>query len=198
LVINGCHKVDKLEVPGVLVNPITMQEIFFSNNAPVNPLVKAMNMFLQRQNDTLKYVEKTVKQIGYPIWNKAIIFSKKTSSGRGSSIGDSTDIIYIPFVRENQNYVNATMIVQASPNDTNFSYICDWEYSQRQYGLNNADSSAEHTAAFFMLFDKEVFGHTEFKITDADLFADHPMDSQSLTRTVYLTDSTSTHGRASN
>ena len=58
------------------MNPSIMQEIFFSNNAPVNPLVKAMNMFLQRQNDTLKYVEKTVKQIGYPIWNKAIIFSK--------------------------------------------------------------------------------------------------------------------------
>jgi len=157
-----------------------------------------MNMFLQRQNDTLKYVEKTVKQIGYAIWNKAIIFSKKTSSGRGSSIGDSTDIIYIPFVRENQNYVNASMIVHASPTDTNFNYICDWEYSQRQYGLNNADSSAEHTAAFFMLLDKEVFGHTEFEITDADLFADHPMDSQSLRRTVYLNDSTSTHGRASN
>ncbi len=90
-------------------------------------------------------------------------------AGRRSS-ADSTYIYNIPFVRENENYVNASLNLKISGADTTFGYSCDWQYRQFQNTPNSVTDSAEKFAVFLMTLDKSVFGHTKFKIVDSNLF----------------------------
>ncbi|MEZ5034641.1 MAG: hypothetical protein R2796_06605 [Chitinophagaceae bacterium] len=172
VVVNGCRKTDKLvETPiNTNNNNNSVEEKFFNNHVSAEPLVKALNGFLQRTNDSLHFVNTTVSRIGYPRWDKALSFKKpSTIAGKGNS-ADSTTVTYIPFVRDSQNYVNATMVIQSNPIDTSFSYNCDWQYAQKQNSLNSYKDTAEYYAVFFMVMDKRVFGHNKFNIIDTNLF----------------------------
>ncbi|MBK8710279.1 MAG: hypothetical protein IPL97_00090 [Niastella sp.] len=73
-------------------------------------------------------------------------------------------------MRDSQNYVNASMIIQISPTDTSISYKCDWQFAQMENNPETANGAAEHYAVFFMAMDKLVFGYTKFNITDSNLF----------------------------
>jgi len=172
-IINGCRKVDRVDDrPTDVIEISNIEQKFFNNNAPINPLVKIFNGLLQKKNEKLKFVEKTVSKIGYPVWNKAITIPKLgTTQGRGNS-GDSATLTYIPFVRETENFVNASMIIEATTIDTSFEYLCDWQYSRLPYSTVLADSTAENMAMFFMYFSKMTTGQKEYIITDTLLFSD--------------------------
>jgi hypothetical protein len=131
---------------------------------------------MKRQNDKLHFVAQTVKQIGYPRWDKAIAVSKTDASvnGRGQT-GDSANIYYVPFVRDSENYVNASLLISTELNDTTFEYKCNWQYKNFTYGTPHQDSTAERYALFFLIMDYRTFGYTQFKITDTNLFYNnHP------------------------
>ena len=198
VLVNGCRKTAKLVEPSVTTNNNnSIEEKFFNNHASTEPLVKALNGFLRRINDSLHFVHTTVIRIGYPKWDKAISKSKNNNVNSRGASGNSVTLTNIPFVRDSQNYVNSTMIIQSNPTVTNFSYLSDWQYKQQQYGLINADSSAEHIAAYFMLFDKVVFGYTHFKLTDNNLFVDSPISPDDENREVYMINATSNERRLS-
>jgi uncharacterized membrane protein YgcG len=167
LVYVSCKKTDYQQKAQTTLNSI--EEKFFNTHRTSDPTEKALVDYLKRQNEKLHFVEKTVKQIGFPRWDKAIVKGKLNSSGRSSSI-DSSTTFYIPFVRDSENYVNASLIIKAIPSDTSFSYRCDWQYSYKQNNANSHTDSAEYYAIFFMVLDKTVFGHTRFDITDQNLF----------------------------
>lgn len=143
---------------------------FFNQNRTSDPLEGILADYIRRQNNKLHFVEKTVNQIGFPRWDKIVSTTaqKRTTGRQGSDSSLST--YYIPFVRDSQSYVNASMIIKVYPSDTTFSYKCDWQYSQRQNNLNSITDSAEYFAVFFMVLDKAVFGRTEFLVTDTNLF----------------------------
>ena len=118
-----------------------------------------------------KFVEQTVRQIGYPRWDKAITNAKKKGIVKSPNLlGDFTQTFYIPFVRDSQNFVNAYMIIHTSPIDISFTYRCDWEYAQMENDTESANDPAEHFATFFMVLDKAVFGYKKFNIVDTNLF----------------------------
>lgn len=102
--------------------------------------------------------------------NAMVIKSNSTTSPT-SSYTDSYYTYYLPFVKDSQNHVNATMIITTSPNDTALNYMSDWQYRNRPYGSVKVDTSAERYAMFFMMMDNRTFGHKEFDITDSRLFA---------------------------
>lgn len=134
--------------------PVTTQKILTENWKPTCNLV----------------FQKTVKQIGYPRWDKALKVPAKTNhSGRGNT-DTSYSTYFVPFVRDSQNYVNASLIINTSPSDTGFYYKCDWQYSEWQNNPNGYSDTAKSFAVFFMVMDRAVFGHTKFKITDSLLF----------------------------
>ncbi|MBS1759660.1 MAG: hypothetical protein JST23_05980, partial [Bacteroidetes bacterium] len=116
-------------------------------------------------------MEQTVKQIGYPRWDKMLASKKKdnTKAWRNSS-ADSTYIYNIPFVRENENYVNASLNLKISGADTTFGYSCDWQYQQFQNTPNSVTDSAENFVVFLMVLDYTVFGHKKFIIKDTSIF----------------------------
>jgi hypothetical protein len=62
-------------------NPNTLEEKFFNSHRTADLTEKALVEFVKKQNNKLHFVEKTVKQIGFPRWDKAII--KKSSPING-------------------------------------------------------------------------------------------------------------------
>ena len=163
-----CTKKDQLATAEK--EPGQIEKRFFTGNRTQNGDEKVLVDYLIRQQQKSKFVEKTVAQIGYPRWDKMIVLQRKgNKSGRGESDSSVTSY-YIPFVRDSQQFVNASMIINTTASDTSFGYRCDWQYAQRQNSLNSVSDSAEYHAIFFMVLDKAVFGYTEFNITDTSIF----------------------------
>lgn len=146
----------------------TGEERFFNARQSDDPVMQIVTNYLQRKNETLHFVDRTIKQIGYPYWDKAII--TKMASATHRSAGDSNIVVYVPFVRDSQTYVNASLVVKMTSADTSFNYLCDWQYSQMPNTPASPVDSAERFALFLMVMDNAVFGHRDFAITDPQLF----------------------------
>lgn len=165
----GCKKND-FSTSGV--NPIAdIKQKFFYDHRSADPIEKNLVEYIRSQNEQLDFVGKTANQIGYPRWNKTIaIAQKKGSTSSFGSGSDSITLYYIPFVRDSQNYVNASMVISASATDTSFWYNCDWQYRQLNNSTSNQVGEAEQFAFLFMRLDNAVFGHKKFSIIDTTLF----------------------------
>jgi hypothetical protein len=148
--------------------PSVKESRFFSEHRSSNPQVAAITQWVKQQNDKQNFVTQTIKQIGYPRWDKALITNRLNKGARGAA--DSSLLVYVPFVRDSQNYVNASMVIRTSSADTSFSYLCDWQYAQLSNTVTGISDSAEQFAIFFMVLDKRVMGHTRFTISDTGLF----------------------------
>ncbi len=167
----SCKKTDTILLNENLITNSPIEEKFFTSNRTLDPTEKSLVDYLKRIDARDKFVEKTVAKIGYPRWDKAITNAKKKGGLNARNLqGDSIQTFYIPFVRDSQNFVNASMIIQTSQTDTSFTYRCDWQYAQMENNINSATDSAEHFATFFMVLDKAVFGYNKFNIVDTNLF----------------------------
>lgn len=171
VIYSACRKTDQSpEQKAEQTKNSIIEERFFNSNRTTDPNEKALVEFLRRKNDKERFVEITVAKIGYPRWDKIVTTASKSKiAGRGAS-DSSLSTFYLPFVRDSQNYVNASMVIKTYPSDTSFSYKCDWQYTERQNNLTSYTDSAEYYAIFFMVLNKAVFGHTQFTITDTSLF----------------------------
>ena len=127
-----------------------------------------------------------MNQIGFPRWDKAIKLNGSntpitiTEPGIRQTNSESSvygsDVYYIPFVRDSDNYVNATMTISISHKDTSIGYKCDWQYTQLQNNPNSSNDEAEYFATFFMYMTKNVFGTNKFKILDKTIFRSNGHD----------------------
>jgi hypothetical protein len=168
---SACRKTDQMpEQKSEAKKKSAIEERFFNSNRTPDPAEKALVDFIKRKNSKDHFVEQTVKQIGYPRWDKIVTTASKNKIAGRVNSDSSLTTYYLPFVRDSQNYVNASMVIRTYPSDTIFSYKCDWQYSERQNNLNSYADSAEYYAIFFMVLDRAVFGHTEFEITDTTIF----------------------------
>ena len=166
----SCKKMDTIS-PTQTLNTNALEEKFFNSHRTADPTEKTLIEYLKRVNTKDKFIEQTVKQIGFPRWDKAIANAKKKRTLNSQNLlDDSTQTFYIPFVRDSQNFVNASMIIHTSQTDTSFSYRCDWEYARMENDNESANDPAEHFATFFMVLDKAVFGYNKFNIVDTNLF----------------------------
>jgi hypothetical protein len=170
IIINACRKVDGVgdykSINLVLVSR------FFKEHTSANLIVQAANGFVRRENEKYHFAEEVIKRVGYPYWDKSMIRKTASKSGRGNS-GDSSTLVYIPFVKDSMNTIDASLIIGFSADDTTFAWLCDWQYKELSYtsGMPN-NQSAEGIALFFMVMDSYTFGHTKFNITDSNLFSD--------------------------
>ncbi|MDI9365587.1 MAG: hypothetical protein QM541_11600 [Flavobacterium sp.] len=167
----------------------TSENKFFNTHRSADPIEKGIVEFVKRENDKKHFLEKTADQIGYPRWDKmvkkpsqsAINENITTLTVGGNTAENTTDIYYVPFVRDSQNYVNASMEVIITATDTSFGYLCDWQYSKLQNNTNALNDKAENFALFFMRLDNQVFGHSKFKITDKSIFRANNHDAREVT-----------------
>lgn len=129
-----------------------------------------MTKFIKNRNDKNHFVEKTVNQIGYPRWNKAITRQRRDALTRLSA-SDTSQITYIPLVRDSQNYVNAALVIKTTETDTAFQYICDWQYKNFGFDTGTNGWNARTVFQLFTLLDYHTLGHNQFKIKDSLLFS---------------------------
>jgi hypothetical protein len=172
LLINACRKMDR-QIP--VTDNAQKQKFFYSRLSTV-PLVKAVVGYVYRQNQKYHFLPGLVNRIGYPYWNKAMVFSGPVEYGRGQS--DSADIVYIPFVRESENFVNAALIVKFTDQDTAFKILCDWQY--KNFGFEPANRGEWNAWSVFQIFaslDSLVFDRKHFQIIDERLLTDEGKDS---------------------
>lgn len=174
LILNSCKKINFFNIK----SDVDIQTKFFSSHRSFNNDENKLIAFLEKRNLEENFILQTVRQIGFPRWNKLIKrtvdksnvneISSNSLENRiiSKSSESNSNIYYIPFVRNSQNHVNASMIIETTPTDTTLSYVCDWQYKKIPPNQNNR----EKFAVFFMNFDKNVFGYNKFKITDRDLF----------------------------
>ena len=170
--LSSCKKTEPFTSNGT-ESSHSMEEKFFGNHRSNDPAEVAFVEFLKRVNEKENFVEKTVMQIGYPRWDKTFIKPKNLPNLQQSLTGDSTEHYYIPFVRDSQNFVNAAMIITATPTDTSFSYRVDCDYRQLANSTTSVHDDAEYLAIFFMFMDKRVFGYHKFAIKDSNLFKEN-------------------------
>ncbi|GEM_PF-2034408 len=170
ILIQGCRKIDRQ----VEENTISETENkFFNEHRSDDPLVQAINIYFKTFNSKHQFVGKTVNQIGFPYWDKSITFAKtdENSVGRGNS-EDSVSVTYIPFVRDSQQFVNASLLVRTTPSDTSFQYLCNWQYAEFGFDTTQTGWNARNVFHVFALLDKNVFGRTKFRITDENLLTE--------------------------
>lgn len=160
---------------------LTVQDRFLRSNRSADPEENALVEFVSRINSKHPFIEATVAKIGYPRWDKTVkrkrnvktavrVGTLSTNGGFLTAQEIVSDEYYVPFVRDSDNHVNAAMIITASPTDTTFRYLCDWQYKRQSNDINKITDNAENFAIFFMYLDKAVFDRTEFSITDTTIF----------------------------
>ena len=165
----SCRKIDISDEKEKELTLEQKQIKFYSSHSSSNPYVKALNDYLQRLNVKSDFVEKTINSVGYPIWNKALVSKTGYLGGRGME--DSVTYLYIPFSRENENIVNASLIIRTTPSDTTTDWVCDWQYRDKPRGSKSLPGTAENMAVFFMRLHHATFGDSIFVITDSTLFS---------------------------
>lgn len=164
-IIFSCQKIDIQKT-----NSSRNEERFFNTHKSSNPLVIAVSNYMKNENSKSPFVEKVVNQLGFPFWDKAKIFSNPAPA-RNTTL-DSSNIIYVPFARDSQNFINAALIIKTTGTDTTFKYLCDWQYQEHQFSeLQDTSITAREVFNFFATFDRDVFGRTMFRLTDKRLYS---------------------------
>lgn len=150
-----------------------MSEKFFSAHNSSEPAIKAVQSFVLHQNDRYHFIDNLVNRIGLPYWDKALIFSNNQTGNnhRSSSASDSFTVVYIPFVRDTQQFVNASLIIKMTEADTAFRLLSDWQYSQ--FGFNDTDTgwNARDIFHIFTKLDNKVFNISRFRVMDQNLLS---------------------------
>ncbi len=149
---------------------------FFEKYEPTEPTVLAMRQFVMRENSKYDFAYKYQKVLGTPRWNKALVYRSDMASsalGRGGSEENYLDstIVYIPFAREFQMFVNSILVMKIQGVDTSFRMLYDWEY--KYFQPSNSTDLARNAHSLFYLFaslDNSIFGTKEFRLKDKFLF----------------------------
>lgn len=189
----SCRKTD-FKIENTASEPNNKSK-FFDEYAPTNPSIKSVAGFVKRENEKYGFEKQLIKRIGFPRWDKALVFKTKPVSSEG--IGTETvaeEIVYIPFVRDSQNFVNTSLIVKITNTDTAFRFLQDWQY--KDYGFDSATSTEQWRAKdvfnVFATMDHTVFGHEKWEIKDSRIFGINTLSNDStvvVTRSPIATES---------
>ncbi len=172
LFVVSCRKADHFTPDKPEQQAGLSENRFFTAYASSHPAIQAAQHFLQEKDRQYHFTGTFMSRAGMPRWNKALVFSTAPATIRTKSDfgGEDATVAYIPFVRDSQNFVNATIVVRMTPRDTAYRVLCNWQYSE--YGFQPSDTSwsARDIFAIFAILDKSVFGHTKHRINDGRIF----------------------------
>jgi hypothetical protein len=156
----------------VVVKKNEIETKFFTSRQSSEPLVQSVTKFVKGQNNKYQFVENLEKQIGFPYWDKTLVFAGPGTSGRETT-GDSIDYCVIPFVRDTENFVNACLIIRTTFSDTTFRILCNWQYQEYSFDTSSTGQNQWNALDVFHMFatlELSVFARNEFIITDGRIF----------------------------
>jgi hypothetical protein len=164
----ACGKKEKFEQfpPGDAVVEDALFKKFFNSNEPTDQLLQSVRSFVMRQNENYHFVNKFSTAVGFPIWNKSLVYAN-TGDATFSAIARGSTMIFIPFVKDKSLKVYSALAVRIKNGDTSCRMLYSWQYKQ----FDNAARGGNGKNAFqvFSRLNNLVFGTTEFKITDHSL-----------------------------
>ena len=172
LLINACRKTD-IKPEQVQNNELASK--FFNSHTSTDPHIQALNKFLKAKNEKYNFIRGIVKKVGFPYWNKSLSVSKAGSQVR--NLTENETLTYIPFVRDSQFYVNASLVIKTTPTDTTYQFLCDWQYSSFGYDTTNTGWNALNVFHVFTRLDNSVFNRNKFRITDENLLSQNVRNS---------------------
>lgn len=158
--IASCKKGEKILPPEIVEPPPENQgsfNAFFHRHAPEEPLVQSVRQFVMGENQKYQFVDKLSAAVGFPIWDKALVY-KKTNG---------PTVIYIPFARDNELYVDAALGAEITGSNIDVKMFYSWKYKdfdRSEKGWNGSD-----IFNVFTRLNNKVFGTTEFKLKDRSL-----------------------------
>ncbi|GIV32255.1 MAG: hypothetical protein KatS3mg030_557 [Saprospiraceae bacterium] len=110
---------------------------------------------LYEQNNMYDFVDSVVERIGYPVWLNSLI---------EQSLDSSLQVIYIPFVKQNSNHIEALLrAVSPSQIDTstlNFEIVTDYELVQMDRGELSYNENTCQDVLRFAAFNYQMFNDT--------------------------------------
>lgn len=178
----SCRKIDQFQYNSVETLDTETVNRFFQEHSSSDATILTLTNFIKQKNIISHFVLKTVERIGFPYWDKALFIKQDIQSSSiksnntsvinsGTPVSATSTLVYIPFVRDQENHVNAALVFLITPTDTIFQYVCDWQYKVKPHGpISEKDITAESYAMFFMMLNRRTLGHSTFKITDKSLF----------------------------
>lgn len=165
LSLNSCKKTDSFAV-----NTDKEYSKFFNEHTSSSAVVQAVAGFVKRENDKYDFTDRIIQQMGYPHWKDAITVKmpgrKIITETTAKEEGNLSDVVFVPFVRENEQEVNAALRVTMSGTDTSFRFLQDWQYADTAA----TGMSSRGLAVLLMTLHNRVFADTLFKINDSSLF----------------------------
>ena len=164
----SCRKLDS-EIPAP-ERPVSIDR-FFNLPASADPRLKTIAQSIRAQENKHPFLKDFTKRAGWPVWDKSkIILPRNLSNGRTTN-GDSSALVYIPFVIDSAITVNAVLAVNMESVDTTWRILYARNY--QAFGFDTTSSNnwnARDVFQFFALFDHDIFGHTKFLLKDERLF----------------------------
>jgi hypothetical protein len=170
--ISGCKKSD--------ISPEKLSEIttnpngkFFDVPGDAPLIIKTISASIKKHDEKKHFLPGFIRLVGYAKWSKAKIFNLEQNSTTGRLSGDQSEgrLIYIPFVKDSQNYVNSILTVRINASDTIYRMLHAKRY--KSFGYETSDPTkwnAKDVFHLFSEFDNSVFGHKKFLVKDTNLF----------------------------
>lgn len=173
----ACRKIDR-----VAEKEEAKQETdFFGTYKTTDESVLAVLSYMKRDEAKYHFVKEMVGRIGLPRWDRARVFVDGTGQIYGRSAdGDSATIVFIPFVRPEDGFVNSLLSFRMTQSDTAWRGISDWQYDNLGYDTIPPDTSrfcARDAFNLIATMDQAVFGTTEFEITNGQIFGRDETDT---------------------
>jgi hypothetical protein len=173
LFLISCRKdllFDKLE-------NVSISEKFFAHSGKTEKIILSVIDEIRNRNNKREFVSNFAIKNGLPIWDKPIISYPVAKSNFSNSFSQSnieetvaTDtFVYVPIVLEDGDKVNGFILAKINNGvEILYSLAKDYKAFSFENGVDLNDASK--FVVMNLLLNKEVFGVSNYKITDYNLF----------------------------
>lgn len=138
---------------------------------------------LKRQNEITGFIEDLVKQSGFAYWDKALVNRKAVSNApsfSSSQVQGGDTLVFIPLVKENENYVDGFLFFRINGAIEVHLYRNN-DFDKFPYGSMNSEIlKSEKVVQMLMKLDESIFGKRKFSLSDTELFKSDLVQNDSI------------------
>ncbi|MBS1732688.1 MAG: hypothetical protein JST02_05280 [Bacteroidetes bacterium] len=138
---------------------------------------------LKRQNEITGFIEDLVKQSGFAYWDNALVNRKAVSNApsfSSSQVQGGDTLVFIPLVKENENYVDGFLFFRINGIIEVHLYRNN-DFDKFPYGSMNSEIlKSEKVVQMLLKLDESIFGKRKFNLFDTELFKSDLIQNDSI------------------
>lgn len=170
----------KKEISDYAKPDVSVSEKFFAHSLKTDKIILRVIDEIKNRNNKNQFVADFAILNGFPVWDKPIISYPSAKASTVSSFVNANieepiadTFAYIPIVPENSDKVNGFILAKIS-NGVELLYSLAKDYKAFSFEGGGGLNDATKFVLTNLLLNKEVFGISDYKITDYKLFTDNP------------------------